>query len=86
MLSEIPDPDSLIPEQQWIKAWRNAAIELPKIRNAELRAMSDEASQALLGSEFVENPYENGLFKFQQWMMRLHLLNLQNKTKQDTSP
>ena len=69
-IDEIP----LSPEQQWIRAWRNAAIELPKIRAAELRAMTDEdvVEAALMLEPFESSPLRptSGMIELQQWFVK----------------
>ena len=62
---------SLSPEHQWIRAWRSAAIELPKIRAAELRAMTDEdvVEAALMLEPFETAPLRpsSGMIELQKW-------------------
>ncbi|MCA9034591.1 MAG: hypothetical protein KDA81_20850 [Planctomycetaceae bacterium] len=61
-------------EKQWMAAWRRAAPELERIRNEELRTLSDQAAtlQATwLGVEFdVETTADSGLRQFQVWMKK----------------
>ncbi len=60
-------------EKQWIAAWRSAGPELERIRNEELRAMSDEQGtlKATLLGVFERQPLSesSGLFEFQKWMI-----------------
>jgi hypothetical protein len=66
--------------QQWMSQWRRAAVELPRLRDAGLRAMRPAQvtdAMSLLDSpanDAKENPYENGLVVQQRWFMRLRLL------------
>jgi hypothetical protein len=74
MSAEEPNLDLLTPEQRWIVGWRNAAVALPKIREAELRALTDEIVFRQTGMGQSEDPHQNGLAILQRWLMRLHLL------------
>ena len=60
-------------EKQWIAAWRSAGPELERIRNEELRALSDEQGTlkaTLLGVFERQPPSESsGLLEFQKWMI-----------------
>jgi hypothetical protein len=60
-------------EKQWIAAWRSAGPELERIRNEELRALSDEQGTlkaTLLGVfERQQRSESSGLLEFQKWMI-----------------
>ncbi len=64
----------LTPEQEWMKAWRSAAVELPKIRAAEIRAMADEEGVELA---LMLEPFEfpdrasSGLVELQGWFKKV---------------
>ena len=77
MPSDLPDPDSLTPEQQWMKAWRSAAIELPKIRANELKQLDDAKVFELMGGTDEYEVATNGLAIQQAWFSRFHILELQ---------
>ena len=69
--------DSTMPtelEKQWMAAWRRAGPELERIRNEELRALSDVAAtlQATwLGVDIpTESRMDSGLRQFQVWMKK----------------
>jgi hypothetical protein len=65
-------------EKAWIEGWKRASVELPKIRDAELRSLDERAGLELLGASY-ENPWENGLVKLQAYLMRLRVLQLENE-------
>jgi hypothetical protein len=60
-------------EKQWIAAWRSAGPELERIRNEELRALTDEQGtlKATLLGVFERQPLSesSGLLEFQKWMI-----------------
>jgi len=68
--------------RQWMAQWKRAAVELPRVRAAELRQLrSSQVTDAmsLLDNTYndaVENPYENPLVIQQRWFMRLQLLQM----------
>ena len=61
--------------QKWMAQWRSAAVELPKIRDRELRSMTD--MQIIANAIALEpgRPYplrpESGMVVMQQWFQRL---------------
>jgi hypothetical protein len=61
-------------EKKWMDAWRRAGPELERIRNEELRVLSetDATLQATwLGVEIpTESKPETGLRQFQVWMKK----------------
>ena len=61
-------------EKQWMAAWRRAGPELERIRNEELRGLSDTAAtlQATwLGVDIAtESRADSGLRQFQVWMKK----------------
>lgn len=61
-------------EKQWIAAWRRAGPELERIRNEELRGLSDTAGALRVTSLGVDIPTESradsGLRQFQIWMKK----------------
>lgn len=67
-------------EKKWIAAWKFAGPELERIRNEELRQMTDQDGLASLGAFETRNPKEdqqrNGLVTFQAWMMRMRILQM----------
>jgi hypothetical protein len=67
-------------EKKWIAAWKFAGPELERIRNEELRQMTDEEGLQSLGAFETENLTEdsqrNGLITFQSWMMRMRILEM----------
>ncbi len=69
-------------QQLWITAWRNAAPELERIRNDELRRLDDSAGLRLLGAGSQTAEVQNGLITFQAWMMRLRVFQLMKKLEQ----
>lgn len=77
MSAELPSPDPLTPEQQWMKAWRSAAIELPKIRANELKQLDDAKVFELMGGTDAFEVANNGLAIQQAWFSRFHILELQ---------
>jgi hypothetical protein len=60
-------------EKQWIAAWRSAGPELERIRNEELRALTEEQGtlKATLLGVFEKQPLSesSGLLEFQKWMI-----------------
>ena len=65
--------------QEWMAQWRNAAEELPKIRDRELRSMTDmQIIENAIALE-PERPYplraESGMVVMQQWFQRLRMAN-----------
>jgi hypothetical protein len=69
-------PEPLPPyAQKWMDQWRSAAVELPKIRDRELRSMTD--MQIIANAIALEpaRPYplrpESGMVVMQQWFQRL---------------
>ncbi len=77
MPTNVPNFDSLTPEQQWMKAWRSAAIELPKIRANELKQLDDSKVFELMGSTDATEISSNGFAIQQVWFSRFHILELQ---------
>jgi len=67
----------MTPEQEWMQAWRIASVELPKIRDAELRELDENAGLDLLGASETNMAFMNGLVVQQAWFTRFHLLQLQ---------
>jgi hypothetical protein len=66
---------------EWMSQWKRAAVELPKIRDSELRQLRPaDALEAIslldVPSPSRCNPYENGLVIQQSWFMRQRLLQL----------
>ncbi len=73
-------PEPLPPyAQEWMAQWRNAAEELPKIRDRELRSMTD--MQIIENAIALEpaRPYplraESGMVVMQQWFQLLRTAN-----------
>jgi len=70
--------------KDWMAQWKRAAVELPKIRAAELRRLrpsdaTDAISLLDLYPASPTNPHENGLVIQQKWFMRQRLLQLQSR-------
>jgi hypothetical protein len=72
--------------KEWMAQWRFAAQELPKIRDRELRALTDQQAIDLL--DVVDNPQNdhqvtsvNGLVIQQAWFVRMHILQLLGKQR-----
>ncbi len=87
MLDDPTNDVPMSPEQQWIRAWRSAAIELPKIRAAEIRAMTEEEGieLALMLEPFEFSDRESsGLVELQRWFRKFSKAH-PNEFKQ-TSP
>ena len=55
--------------QAWMAQWRNAAGELQRIRDEELRALRPEISPETETTEPT-----SGLVTQQRWFMRMHIL------------
>ncbi len=72
-------------ERRWIDAWRNAAPELERIRNEELRNLDENAGLRFLGAHRRNEPPQHGLAIFQSWMMRWRVLQLMERVKEQTS-
>lgn len=73
-------PEQLPPNaQKWMAQWRSAAEELPKIRDRELRSMTD--MQIIENAIALEpaRPYplraESGMVVMQQWFQLLRTAN-----------
>lgn len=61
-------------EKRWIEAWKKAGPELERIRNEELKNLSDTAGLKLLGA-FRSGPSTlSGLITLQSWLMRFRVL------------
>ncbi len=67
----------MTPEQEWMQAWRVASIELPKIRDAELRELDENAGLDLLEASETSMASMKGLVLQQAWFTRVHPLQLQ---------
>lgn len=59
----------------WMQQWRRAAVELPKVRDAELRQMGNGTDPAGLSQlDLAADQPSSGLIQQQRWFMRQRLL------------
>ncbi|MGV2336666.1 MAG UNVERIFIED_CONTAM: hypothetical protein LVR18_22030 [Planctomycetaceae bacterium] len=76
-------------ERLWLAAWRRAGPELERIRREELRNLPEtpqiEASENPATSDAREKA-SSGLVAWQQWMMRLRILELRKQLRSHDSP
>lgn len=61
-------------EKLWIESWKKAGPELERIRNEELKNLSDTAGLKLLGAFRSDPTALSGLITLQSWLMRFRIL------------
>lgn len=70
--------------RQWMNQWRSAAVELARVRDEELRQLSDEAANeaAAVMDTVAVGESLSGLVIQQRWFMRQMLLEAQNPQRE----
>ncbi len=69
-------------EQRFINAWRYASPRLEAIRCQELRELDENAGLRMLGADSPAQHPSSGLIHFQAWMMRLRVIQMQERLMQ----
>jgi len=70
----------------FIKSWKLAGDEMGRQRNERLLKLDASAGARMMGaveSSSREDMYANGLARWQAWMMRLRVQNLENKNQKN---
>ena len=69
-------------EKQWMAAWRYAGPELERVRERELRELSDADGLRMLGANSKTETIP-GILSFQIWMMKLRIKQLTEAQSHD---